>query len=110
MPPVPLLLAALGLLLSGCAAQDSTGGALLLTGIVSDSSGAPVAGARVAIVEAPVEVPDTALLTSEDGRFSLGVPAAGTYRVAAFGDEGSAQEVVDVEPGSTAIVRLVLRP
>jgi hypothetical protein len=105
----PLVVVAIGTLLFGCAAQDP-GELLLLSGVVSDSTGEPVAGARVAIVAAPVEVPDIAALTSEDGRFSLGVPVAGNYRVAAFGDEGSADETVDIGPGSTAFVQLVLHP
>jgi hypothetical protein len=69
-----------------------------------------VADARVALTAAPVEVPDIAVLTGEDGGFSLGVPAAGSYRVAAHGDQGSGQGTVDVERGGAGRVRLVLRP
>jgi hypothetical protein len=70
-----------------------------------------VTDARVALTDAPVEVPDIAVLTGEDGGFSLGVPVAGSYRVAAYGDEGTGQETVDVDRGGRAAqLRLVLRP
>lgn len=66
--------------------------------------------ARVAVTHAPVEVPDVAVLTEEDGGFSLGVPVAGSYRVAAYGEQGSGEETVDVGRARAAQVRLVLRP
>jgi hypothetical protein len=75
-----------------------------------DAAGRPVTDARVALTAAPVEVPDVAVLTDEDGGFSLGVPVAGSYRIAAHGDHGSAQETVDVVRGRAAQVRLVLQP
>jgi Carboxypeptidase regulatory-like domain len=75
-----------------------------------DADGRPVADARVSLVAAPVEVPDIAVLTGEDGGFSIGVPVTGSYRVAAYGDQGSAQEPVDVDHGPAAQVRLVLMP
>lgn len=83
---------------------------MLLSGIVVDAEGRPVADARVALAAAPVEVPDIAVLTGVDGEFSIAVPVAGSYRVAAHGDHGMAQETVEVEHGGAAAVRLVIRP
>ncbi len=102
--PQLLVVAALAL---GCA--DGPGDEpLLLTGSVVDASGRPVADARVALTTSPVDVPDTALLTGEDGTFSIAVPAEGTYGVTAVTDEGRAEETVDVRRGSDSGVRLVL--
>jgi hypothetical protein len=100
-----LVVAAWGI---GCSAQMG-GEPLLLNGTVADSSGRPVADARVAIVSGPVEVSDIAALTDEDGRFSIAVPVAGTYRVAAFSDEGRGEETVNIQMGHTPTVRLVLQ-
>ena len=52
-----------------------------LSGRVLDRKGDPVAGAAVYIMEGPVPTPDIAQLTGPDGRFSLGLPAAGRYRI-----------------------------
>jgi Carboxypeptidase regulatory-like domain len=83
---------------------------LLISGVVVDAAGRPVADARVALAAAPVEVPDIAALTGEDGGFSIRVPVTGSYRVAAYGDQERAEETVDVDQGRGAQVRLVLRP
>ena len=83
---------------------------MLLTGVVVDAEGRPVQDARVALAAAPVEVPDVAVLTGEDGAFSIAAPVAGSYRVAAYGDQGGAQETVEVGHGRDAEVRLVMRP
>jgi hypothetical protein len=102
------LLMAGGLVL-GCAGE-TVEGPLLLSGVVVDAAGRPVADARVALAAAPVEVPDIAALTDEDGRFSIAVPVTGAYRVTANADQGRAEEAVDVERGQTTRVRLVLQP
>jgi hypothetical protein len=103
-----------GLLLTGGLVLGCAGGAeegpQLLSGVVVDTAGQPVADARVALAAAPVEVPDIAVLTGEDGRFSIGVPVPGAYRVTAHADQGHAEEAVDVERGRTARVQLVLQP
>jgi hypothetical protein len=85
-------------------------GPLLLSGVVVDAEGRPVADARVMLAAAPIEVPDIAVLTGEDGGFSIAVPATGSYRVAAYGEAGLAQETVDVARGRAARVRLVIQP
>lgn len=83
---------------------------LVLHGTVTDQSGRPVAGARVALAAGPAPVPDIAALTGDDGRFAFGVPAAGTYRVEAFGDPGHAATSVEVASGQEAAALLVLLP
>jgi hypothetical protein len=93
----------------GCTGGTAEG-SLLLSGVVVDAAGHPVADARVALAAAPVEVPDIAALTGEDGRFSIAVPVTGVYRVAANGDPGHAEETVDVNRGRATRVRLILQP
>jgi hypothetical protein len=92
------------------AAGGTTEGPLILTGVVVDPTGRPVADARVALASSPVEVPDVAGLTGEDGAFSLAVPVPGVYRVAAFADQGRAEVTTDVTGEGAGQVRMVLRP
>ncbi len=91
-------------------AGGTTEGPLVLMGVVVDSAGRPVADARVALASSPVEVPDIAGLTGEDGAFSLAVPVPGVYRVAVFADQGRAEESVEVDRDGTARVLLVVQP
>ncbi len=81
---------------------------LVLTGTVTDPSGRPVAGARVALAAGPAPVPDVAALTGDDGGFSFGVPVPGSYRVEAFADQGGAGRSVEVLPEGTEPLLLVL--
>jgi hypothetical protein len=81
---------------------------LLVIGSVVDAFGHPVPDARVALTTSPVDVPDIALLTGEDGGFSFAVPAEGTYGVAAVTDEGRTEKTVQVRRGVESRVRLVL--
>lgn len=83
---------------------------LVLRGSVTDQSGRPVAGARVALTAGPSPVPDIAALTGDDGHFAFGVPAAGTYRVEAFGDPGHAATSIEVAAGQAGSALLVLHP
>lgn len=48
-------------------------------GTVYDPAGNPVAGARVYFTDSPFAMPDIAALTDGEGKFSLSVPADGTY-------------------------------
>lgn len=78
--------------------------ALLITGHVLDAHGRPVAGARLDWVEAPVALPDQALLSGPDGRFTLAVPAAGRYRLRATSDaHGQAEAALDARPGTLTL-------
>ena len=83
---------------------------MLLSGVVVDAHGRPVRDARVALTAAPVDVPDIAVLTGEDGGFGIAVPVPGTYRLGAYVDSGHGEETVEVEQGGAAGVRLVVRP
>lgn len=68
----------------------------LIAGTVIGTDGAPVAGAQVLFAHAPVAVPDIAQLTGPDGRFALGAPAAGTYRIAARSGDSAGEVAVEV--------------
>jgi hypothetical protein len=76
---------------------------MIISGTVTDPSGRPVPGASVAITAAPAPVPDIAALTGADGRFSIVVPVAGAYRVAAHGERGSADVAVTVADAEVEI-------
>ena len=82
----------------------------MIQGTAVDDDGAPVADARVVVLDSPRPVPDVALLTGPDGSFVLGVPAPGTYRLAVHADgyEG-AEATVEVPGDRPATVRLRLR-
>ena len=77
-------------------------------GIVTDADGSPVPGARVALEAGPVPLPDIALLTGEDGTFSLDVPRAGEYAVTAHGERGSGRCTVLVPGEGSARITLVI--
>lgn len=58
----------------------------LISGVVRDDEGRPVAEARVYFTDGPVPLQDIAALTNKDGEFSLAAPAPGTYRIEAHAD------------------------
>lgn len=69
----------------------------VIRGRVHLADGMPVVEARVFLTSAPVDTPDVALLTDEEGRFSLAVPSPGRYVVACHADDlRPAQVEVDV--------------
>lgn len=69
----------------------------LISGRVLDREGRPVAGARVFFSRSPVPVADMAMVTGDDGSYTMAAPAAGTYEITTFADEhGSAKAVIDV--------------
>jgi hypothetical protein len=94
----------MGLGCAGGRGQDP----LLVFGSVVDAAGHPVPDARVALTASPVAVPDIALLTGEDGSFSIAVPVEGIYGVTAVTDEGRTEETVQVRRGVESRVRLIL--
>lgn len=55
----------------------------LITGVVTDEEGRPVAEAAVSVQAAPVPVPDISALTGSDGRFTYAPPVPGRYTLAA---------------------------
>jgi protocatechuate 3,4-dioxygenase beta subunit len=72
----------------------ASGGTSLIHGRVLDARGRPVAGARIAWVSGPLALPDVALLTDAQGRFTLAAPQPGRYELRADSDTGSATAVV----------------
>ena len=58
----------------------------LIAGTVVDSTGLPMADARIAFSRAPVAMPDIAMLSDERGAFTLSVPVEGTYELTITAD------------------------
>jgi len=75
----------------------------IIRGTVTNANGAPVAGAAVYVVSAPVSMPDIAQLTGADGRFALGAPAPGLYRIGIRSDEAGSAVVDAIVHGETAV-------
>lgn len=67
--------------------------AAALRGTVKGADGAPLAGASVALAEAPVATPDIAQLTGPDGGFALAAPVPGTYVVGVTAPDGETRRV-----------------
>ncbi|WP_077490387.1 carboxypeptidase-like regulatory domain-containing protein [Sinomonas mesophila] len=80
----------------------------LLTGRVTDDGGAPLALASVAVVRAPVPMPDIAALTDADGRFTLTAPAPGEYEVGVSAD-GFERTTAEVTVGGDGEAALEIR-
>ena len=72
-----------------------------IVGVVVDTEGNPIEGARVYFVEGPVPLPDIAALTDNSGRFVLRAPVSGTYQlgVASENSTGFVQKTTNVEVG-----------
>ena len=69
----------------------------LISGRVVDAAGKPVAWARVMFARSPVPLPDVALMTGEDGSFTLSVPENGSYEILTMSDDqGQSTTTVDV--------------
>ena len=70
----------------------------VVSGRVLDAHGQPVSGASVFVLKAPGPVSDIALLTGEEGRFTLSLPGPGRYELACHSDAlGTTSAVVEVE-------------
>lgn len=67
----------------------------VISGVVRDSDGKPVADARVYFTDSPFAMPDIAALTDGNGAFSLSVPSKGTYSLECNAD-GFAPKAVTV--------------
>ena len=63
-----------------------TRGQNVIFGVVRDSTGKPVAQARVYFIEGPGVFPDIAAMTDANGAFSLSAPLAGAYRIECTAD------------------------
>ena len=54
---------------------------MLIHGVVTNERDDPIEWASVVFVEAPVDVPDIAAVTDEQGKFTVSAPAPGRYRL-----------------------------
>lgn len=80
-----------------------------IVGFVVDASGAPVAGAPVAIIDSPGPHSDIAALTGQNGGFRFGKLMPGPYKLSAFkAGRGSRQVTVQVEAGQQTDVEIRL--
>jgi len=52
---------------------------VLIRGVVRGAGGVLLEGAVIVFVEAPVDVPDIAAMTGDDGTFVVAAPAPGRY-------------------------------
>ncbi len=76
----------------------------VVSGQVLDALGQPVSGAHVFVREAPGPAPDIALLTGDDGRFTLSLPGLGCYELACYSDAlGTTSAVVEVGASNAAL-------
>jgi hypothetical protein len=84
---------------------------ILVDASVTDPAGRPVAQARVYVVDAPVALPDVAMLTGADGTFRLALPAPGVYRIGISAD-GHMQQTATVvaAPGPPIALQVTLPP
>jgi hypothetical protein len=109
-----LVLVLAGLLASGCGTPAPTKPSetvqppYVISGTVHDTERQPVTRARVYFTEGPTPLPDTAALTDDAGRFSLSVPAPGTYTVECTAD-GYAAAAKTLEVTGSQEIELELR-
>lgn len=71
----------------------------IISGVISDSDGKPLADAQIYFTESPMPLPDIAMLTDSDGKYSLSVPSAGKYGIG-YNAAGFASKKVTVTIGS----------
>ncbi len=73
-------------------------------GRVFDADGEPVPDALISIVASTVPMPEIALISDDQGRFALRLPA-GHFTLRAHGSDGSEGEIeVDGAPSTSSIV------
>ena len=75
----------------------------VISGIVRDPLGSPVAQARVYFTDGPVPLPDIAALTDSDGAFSLSAPSVGTYTIECVAEGFTSTAVTVTLAGSQKI-------
>jgi phage baseplate assembly protein gpV len=84
---------------------------VLIRGVARDSAGRVLEGAVVVVAAAPVDLPDIAALTGDDGTFVLSAPAAGRYRLEVRASGHAVHAVdVDVAAGRDVEVDATLEP
>jgi hypothetical protein len=80
----------------------------MIQGQVVNAGGRPVPDARVMVLAGPGSFTDTALLTDDEGRFTLGLPD-GDYELGVQADGYEAARIaVPPQAGRTATVRVQL--
>lgn len=83
----------------------------IISGVVQDHQGRPVALARVYFINAPVGTADVAMLTSADGTFRMAAPAQGLYEIGVSADGyAPASATATVKGGQEVALRLQLSP
>ncbi len=83
----------------------------IISGLVQDRNGRPVALARVYFISAPVALADVSMLTSADGTFRLAAPADGVYQIGISADGSApASATAVVKGGAEVKLRLQLSP
>jgi hypothetical protein len=79
----------------------------LISGRVHDADGRPAAGARIYFTASPAVLADMALLTDQNGRFTLAAPVEGTYQIGCnadgFAPTTATVKVTDAEPAQVEI-------
>ncbi|MCX4766914.1 carboxypeptidase regulatory-like domain-containing protein [Streptomyces sp. NBC_01275] len=80
----------------------------LVTGVVQDTTGAPVADATVYLAGGPEPYPDIAVLSAADGSFALSVRSDGVYLVQCRTSDGRFAETSVTAHGADP-ARLLLR-
>ena len=90
-------------------AGNMASGSSLISGVVQDLNGNPVANARVYFTSSPVALPDIAALTDGAGRFMLTAPQPGQYTIACAADGWETKSVaVTVTGGKTKELKIQL--
>jgi hypothetical protein len=82
---------------------------VLISGVVRGAGGVRLDGAVVAFLEAPVDVPDIAAMTGDDGSFVVAAPTAGRYRLAVRADGYRLREL-DLDVTGDVEVQTTLLP
>src|SRR5438876_7744366 len=83
----------------------------VISGIVRDPNGRPVADARIYFIGGPVPLPDIAALTDAAGAFSLTAPTAGTYQIGCTAEGFAPAEItVAISRGRDVQVEIWLEP
>ena len=83
----------------------------VISGVVRDARGHPLAQTRVYFTKGPVPLPDIAALTNKEGAFSLTAPAAGSYTLACAAEGFALTEVtVAVADSQETHLEIQLKP
>jgi hypothetical protein len=82
----------------------------VITGVVENAKGRPVAQARIYFVAGPDPLPEIASLTGSDGTFTLTAPSPGTYQIECATDTSAPVRVtVNVTGGKEAQTKIKLK-